>query len=152
MSSPLHECSVEQLRARLTTAELAALPKAVGVEEGEEGAIDAWLLGILMAACDRVVGAVNACERNARIAYGRRKVPAPCVHTAYVLARHAVISCIPGKGQLLEGSSREAEYRQACDTLNKLAACELDVGDYSSDPDAGSPPRNYLHTRPAMQF
>ncbi len=154
MSSPLHECSVEQLRARLTSAELTALPDAVGVEAGEDEAVNAWLLEVLMAACDRVVAAVNACERNARIAYGRRKVPESCVHTALVLARHAVISCIPGMGDVLEGSSRAAEYKTAVDDLRRLAACELDAGDYGDTEDADITPAAgvYVHSRPAMQF
>ena len=153
MSSILHTCTTAELRARLTKGEIAGLPKAVSVEDAE--AVDAWLYGVLKAACDRVVAAVNTCERNARIAFDRCKVPPSCVHTAYVLARHAVISCIPGMGETLEGTSRAAEYRTACEDLAKLAACELDPGDYGSegdDPDISRNPGAYVRTVPTMDF
>lgn len=136
MPSPLHVCTVSDLRRCLTAAELESVSDAV-VGEGENAESD-FLTAHLLTACDRVVSAVNACGQNARIAYGKFKVPASCVHTALVLARHAVISAIPGMSDTLEGTSRASEYRTATETLAKLAACELDAGDYASagdDPD-----------------
>lgn len=120
--SALHEVTVAELKARLTLAETDALPDAV-----TEGSADTWLASLLRAACDRVVGALNACERNAPIATGLGKVPAECVNMVLVLARHAVIAALPGVdlASTLEGSARAAEYQTAVADLQRLASCEL---------------------------
>lgn len=116
----LHPVTVAELRASLTEAELKALPQSVGGVEA-----DAWLAQLIEQACDRVIGAINACERNARIASGLSRVPAECVRVALVLARHAVISAVPGLSAVLEGSTRAEEYATAVKDLAALAACEL---------------------------
>ena len=116
----LHTVSTEELRAAMTEAERASLPDSVGGVE-----LEAWLRSLLLHAADRVVGAINSCERNARIATGLCRVPAECVHTVLVLARHAAISAVPGLANVLEGSSRAAEYATATRDLERLASCEL---------------------------
>lgn len=116
----LHSVSVAELRASLTAAELEALPESVGGVEA-----DAWLAQLIAQACDRVVGAINACERNTSIMPGLSRVPAECVRVALVLARHAVISAVPGLSVVLEGSTRAEEYATAVKDLAALAACEL---------------------------
>ena len=131
MSEPLHILTVDHLRAELTVAELEAIPGGVlGNEKAAEGEVQAWLAGMLVQACDSVVTAVNTCPRNKRIRTGLCKVPAGCVRTALVLARHAVISAIPGMAGTLEGSSRSAEYSTATAALQRLASCDL-VPEYS---------------------
>ncbi len=183
MASPLHICTPEELCRLLTETEMESLPGFVlgegsavspagGVPDDDSevqggasadtspalpAAVTAWLVDILTTACDRVVSAVNACESNTRIAYGARKVPAACVHTALVLARHAVIACLPGMSDTLEGSSRAAEYKTACSDLARLAACELDAGDYAdaspADPDVDATSSGVgVICRPAMEF
>lgn len=118
----LHRVSVDELKAVLTRAELQALPRAVASDE-----VDAWLQGLLLQSCDRVVGAVNACGRNERILTGLCRVPAECVHLVLVLARHAVISSMPAMDESLEGGSRSAEYNAALRDLEALSRCELEV-------------------------
>ena len=99
--------------------------------------MQAWLAGMLVQACDSVVTAVNTCPRNKHIRTGLCKVPAGCVRTALVLARHAVISAIPGMAETLEGSSRSAEYSTATAALQRLASCDL-VPEYSLGESEGS--------------
>ena len=126
MTEPLHLLTVEQLCAELTATEVAAIPAQVlGNEQAPQEEVHAWLSGMLLQACDSVVVAVNTCPRNKRIRTGLFKVPAGCVRTALVLARHAVISAIPGRAETLEGGSRAAEYSTATRTLQQLASCEL---------------------------
>ena len=120
MTPSLHAVTVSELRAQLTQAELEAIPDAVDGVEAE-----AWLAAHIEHACARVVGAINACEKNARIAPGGSKVPLECVRTVLVLARHAVIAAVPGLASTLEGESRAAEYATATRDLDRLAACEL---------------------------
>lgn len=126
MSCKLQHVTVELLRGELTAAELAALPSAV-VEGGEptDTQVEAWLQERVLQACDRVVAALNTCSRNLPIQSGLCKVPAACVRTVLVLARHAAISAIPGLAEVLEGSSRSAEYSTAVQELRALASCEL---------------------------
>ncbi len=153
MPSPLHICTVEELRFLLTETELSSVSECVA-GEGEKSEED-FLTVHLLTACDRVVSAVNACRNNARIAYGKFKVPASCVHTALVLARHAVISAIPGMSDTLEGTSRESEYKTAVDDLARLAACELDAGDYAAagdDPDVQAGGGIYVIGHKPMAF
>ncbi len=123
----LVQVTVDQLKDLLTEAELSQLPEMTmpGADDAES-----WLADILMRACDRVAGAVNACNRNEHIPTGLCKVPAECVHTALVLARHAAISALPGMGDTLEGSSRAAEYATACSELTLLATGRMAV-DYA---------------------
>ena len=138
MSEPLHLLTVDQLRAELTAAELEAIPGGVlGDENAAEGEVQSWLAGMLVQACDSVVTAVNTCPRNKRIRTGLCKVPAGCVRTALVLARHAVISAIPGMAETLEGGSRAAEYSTATAALQRLASCEL-VPEFSLGEGEGS--------------
>lgn len=124
MGTSLHPVTVEQLRGELTAAELQALPLAVH-EGATETEVRAWLAEKLTQAADRVVGAINSCTRNAPIKSGLCRVPAECVRTVLVLARHAVISAIPGMAEVLEGSSRSAEYSSATRDLDALASCSL---------------------------
>lgn len=123
----LIELTTSQLRAELTEAELRALPKAVlaSVGEGDAGAVEAWLGGRLLQACDRVVLAVNSCSSNRAIMTGLCKVPAGCVRTALVLARHAVLAAIPGMADTLEGGTRASEYSTATNELQALARCDI---------------------------
>lgn len=138
MSEPLHVLTVDQLRAELTVSELNAIPGGVlGDENATREEVYAWLSGLLIQACDSVVTAVNTCPRNKRIRTGLCKVPAGCVRTALVLARHAVISAIPGMAETLEGSSRSAEYSTATAALQRLASCDL-VPEYSLGESEGS--------------
>lgn len=134
----LHTCTTTELRNMLTADEAAALPAAV-VDAGAASE-EAWLQAKLTNACDAVVAHVAACERNPRIKSGTCKVPAALVHTALVLARHAVIASLPGMSETLEGSSRSAEYNTAVHTLERVASCELFVADYADteDPDVES--------------
>lgn len=126
MSEPLHILTVDDLRAELTAAELENIPGNVLGDENAPGEeVQAWLSGMLLQACDSVVDAINTCPRNVRIRTGMCKVPAGCVRTALVLARHAVISAIPGMADTLEGSSRAAEYSTATAALRRLASCDL---------------------------
>lgn len=131
----LHTCTIDELKAMLTAEEVDAVPRAV-VEIGEKSE-EEWLQEKLLHACNRVVAAVGACERNPRIKAGVFKVPAGLVHTTLVLARHAVIASLPGMSETLEGSSRAAEYSTAVQDLARVASCELFVADYagSEDPD-----------------
>jgi hypothetical protein len=121
--------TVDQLRSELTASELESVPRVV-----KEGAtpeqVEAWLQERLLQASDRVVSAVNTCPRNAAIKSGLCKVPAACVRTVLVLARHAVISAIPGMTETLEGGTRAAEYSTATRDLESLASCSL-VPDYA---------------------
>ena len=126
MSEHLHLLTVEQLRDELTSTELEAIPEQVfGDENASAEEVQVWLTGMLMQACDSVVDAINTCPRNRKIRTGQLKVPAGCVRTVLVLARHAVISAIPGLAETLEGSSRAAEYSTATQTLTRLASCDL---------------------------
>lgn len=132
----LRQLTVDDLRGCLVPSELMAVGTVVA---GGEAEVTGWLQEKLTDACDRVCGAVAACPRNLAIPYGLCKVPAPCSHTALVLARHAVISSIPGMSETLEGSSRSAEYHTAVADLQAMASCRLDVGSYSDDPDVNAP-------------
>lgn len=126
MNQGLQLVTVDQLRAELTTAELDAIPSAVlGDANASADELEMWLGERLLQASDRVVAAVNSCNRNARIATGLCKVPAACVRTVLVLARHAVISAIPGMSDTLEGGTRAAEYSTAVQDLVRLASCEF---------------------------
>lgn len=126
MVASLQEVTIAQLRGELTAAELEAVPGAVfGTDENSAEVVETWLGEKLLQACDRVVAAVNSCSRNPRIMTGLCKVPAACVRTVLVLARHAVISAIPGLSDTLEGSSRAAEYSTAVQDLSRLASCEF---------------------------
>lgn len=131
----LHKVTAAELRACLTSAELRAVASCVAGEATDETAADTWLTEKISAACDRVVAAVNACPKNARIASGACKVPGVLRHTALVLARHAVISSIPGMADTLEGSSRAAEYAAALEELQGVATCALWVDDYAESGD-----------------
>lgn len=138
MAEPLYQLTVEQLCAELTTPELEAIPgQVLGDEAAAAEEVQGWLAGMLVQACDSVVDAINTCSRNRRIRTGLCKVPAGCVRTALVLARHAVISAIPGMAETLEGSSRAAEYSTATRTLQQLASCAL-VPEYSLGEGEGS--------------
>lgn len=118
--------TVNQLRDELTAAELESIPGAVfGEENTPVDVVEAWLAERLLQASDRVVAAINTCSRNTNICTGLFKVPAACVRTVLVLARHAVISAIPGLSETLEGSTRSAEYSTATRDLQALASCEL---------------------------
>lgn len=146
MANP-HTCTVTELKEVLTQAEISAIPRVVlgvvpnaaggALTQAQEAKVDAWLEAKLTQATDKVVSAVNACAENPRIKLGARKVPSALAYTALVIARHAVISAIPGMSQTLEGSSRAAEYNTAMNTLAKVASCDLFVNDYadSEDPD-----------------
>lgn len=126
MSEPLHLLTVANLRDELTTTELDAIPvQVLGDENASSEEVQEWLAGMLMQACDSVVDAINTCPRNRKIRTGLMKVPAGCTRTALVLARHAVISAIPGLSETLEGSSRAAEYSTATAALQRLASCDL---------------------------
>lgn len=120
MAAALHRVTVEELKHALTLAEGSALPKAV-----TDGSSDGLLEETLLHVCDLVVGRINACPQNARLATGLCKVPAECVGTVLVLAQHRILSKLPGMAEALEGASRAAEYQQACRALEALAACEL---------------------------
>ena len=124
MGTSLHTVTVAQLRNELTGAELKSLPSAVK-ENATEAEVQAWLEEKLTQAADRVVGAINTCSRNEPIKSGLCRVPAECVHTVLVLARHAIISAIPGISDVLEGGSRSAEYATATRDLESLASCAL---------------------------
>ena len=138
MSEPLHLLTVEQLRAELTAAEIDAIPGSVlGTDNAPHEEVQAWLAGMLQQACDSVVDAINTCPKNAKIRTGLFKVPAGCKRTALVLARHAVISAIPGLSETLEGSSRAAEYSTATAALQRLASCDL-LPEYSLGDEEGS--------------
>ncbi len=121
--SGLVSVTVEMLRGELTAAELGAIPGAV--LGGESGAVDGWLAEKLVQACDRVVLALNSCRENVAVRTGLCRVPAGCLRTVLVLARHAVIAALPGLSDVLEGGSRSAEYATACRELDALARCEL---------------------------
>lgn len=126
MSQPIVLITTDMLRSELTSAELLAVPQVVlGLAEDNSEAVEAWLQERVLQACDRVVAAINTCERNRKITGGLCKVPAACVRTALVLARHAVLSAIPGMAETLEGSSRAAEYSTATRELDQLASCSL---------------------------
>lgn len=120
MAAALHRVTVDELKHALTLAEGSMLPKAV-----TDGSSDGLLEETLLHVCDLVVGRINACPQNVRLATGLCKVPAECVSTALVLAQHRILSKLPGMAEVLEGASRAAEYQQACRTLEALAACEL---------------------------
>lgn len=132
--SALHTCTIDELKATLTADEAEVLPKVVVAGAESESA---WLQEKLRQACNRVVAAVGACERNPRIKADTFKVPTALVHTTLVLARHAVISSLPNMSEVLEGSSRAAEYSTAVQDLARVASCDLFVADYadSEDPD-----------------
>lgn len=132
MSQSLQLVTVAQLRRELTATELAALPGLV--IDGTEEKVQEWLQDKLLQAADRVVAAVNTCSHNEKIKSGLCRVPAACVRTALVLARHAVISAIPGMAETLEGGSRSAEYSTATRDLESLASCSL-VPEYSLQAD-----------------
>lgn len=119
----LHSVTVDELRELLTPAEAEGVAAAVGIERSGE-----WMQSVLRRACDRVVGALNGCPRNTRISTGLCKVPEECTHTALVLARHAVLAAVPGMSEVLEGSSRAAEYQAALRDLSAMASCELRPG------------------------
>lgn len=116
----LAKITVEDLKNSFAAAELEALPDAVGGVK-----VDDWLASLIEQACDRVVGAINACPQNAPIASGLSRVPAECKRTAIVLARHAAISAVPAMHQALEGETRHDEYTSATSDLTALAACDL---------------------------
>lgn len=138
MSQRLQLVTVNQLRDELTAAELEAIPGAVfGEENTPADVVEAWLTERLLQASDRVVAAINTCSRNAGISTGLFKVPAACVRTVLVLARHAVISAIPGLSETLEGSTRAAEYSTATSDLQRLASCEF-VPEYTLEDEESS--------------
>lgn len=121
--SGLHAVTVDELRQVLTPTEVESVAESVGSAN-----VDAWLMALLLRASDRVVGALNGCPRNTAIATGLGKVPEECVHTVLVLARHAVLAAVPGLAEVLEGSSRAAEYQAALADLRAMACCELRPG------------------------
>lgn len=138
MYQGLQLVTVNQLRDELTAAELSSIPGAVfGEEETPADVVEAWLAERLLQASDRVVAAINSCSRNKRILTGLCKVPAACVRTVLVLARHAVISAIPGLSETLEGSTRSAEYSTATQDVTRLASCEF-VPEYNLAEGEGS--------------
>lgn len=139
MAPPLQTVTAGQLKDELTAAELEAIPGAVfGSDDTPADVVEAWLEERVLQACDRIVAAINSCSRNADIKAGLCKVPSACVRTVLVLARHAVISAIPGLAETLEGSTRSAEYSTAVQDLRALASCEL-VPDYTlADGEANS--------------
>ena len=112
--------TVNQLKQSLAAAELEALPDAVGSVE-----VDAWLSSLISQACDRVIGAINACPSNSPIRTGLSRVPSECARTVIVLARHAAISALPAMHQALEGETRHDEYNRATADLDALASCDL---------------------------
>lgn len=120
--------TVDNLKACLTQAELAAIPSGVLAQTSPDAtSVDAWLGEKLAGAVARVIAACNSCSLNSLIPPDSGQVPESQLHTVLVLARHAVISCIPGMAETLEGSSRAAEYNTAVSDLSKLASCELRV-------------------------
>lgn len=147
MANNLHTLTLDELKGMLTQSELTAIPRVVlglvvapgsSLSSAQEQAVDAWLTEKLTQAGDMVVSAVNECERNPQIKLGVLKVPAATRYTALVIARHAVLSAIPGQSQTLEGGTRAAEYSQAQAALTRIASCELFVDDYGDDPDVVS--------------
>lgn len=154
----LHTITTNELKARLTAAELAAVPASVlgipddSTADARAAAVEAWLQGILLNACDRVAAACNSCARNPYTAPGTYRVPASQVHTALVLARHAAISAVPGLASKLEGGSRSAEYSTAVADLQRLASCELRVDTELLDDGAQTPSGVVLMGRRAMNF
>ena len=117
----LHTVTTAELKDTLTSAERATMAR----ELGPDADADAWLGACLLQACDRVVAAINSCERNVRILPGLCKVPAECVRTALALARHAMVSMVPAMAANLSDGARAAEYNSAQHDLAALAACEL---------------------------
>lgn len=124
------------LRAELTSAELGAIPRTILAQGGNTEQVDGWLAEKLTQACDRVIAAINSCSKNVAIRPGLCRVPAGCVRTALVLARHAVISSVPAMADTLEGSSRAAEYQTATRELSELASCAL-LPEYTLSADDG---------------
>ena len=119
----LHTVTVDELRQVLTPVEAEAVAEAVGAS-----AVGGWMGSLLLRACDRVVGALNGCPHNARISTGLCRVPEECVHTVLVLARHAVLGAVPALSEVLEGSTRAAEYQAALADLRAMAGCGLRPG------------------------
>ena len=119
----LHTVTVDELRQVLTPVEAEAVAEAVGAS-----AVGGWMGSLLLRACDRVVGSLNGCPHNARISTGLCRVPEECVHTVLVLARHAVLGAVPALSEVLEGSTRAAEYQAALADLRAMASCELRPG------------------------
>ena len=145
MATPLHECTVAELKSTLTQGELNALPRAVmggaaknGTEAEIAATVDAWLADHLRRACDMVVASVNTCSKNPRILSGFFRVPTAFEKSALVLARHSILASIPGSdlAGTLEGSTRATEYQTAIKQLEQIAACELAVNDYANSGDA----------------
>lgn len=124
MGALLREVTVEMLKAELTLPEQTELAAVVLPDSGDAEVV-AWLQERVRQSCDRVVAAVNTCSRNLPIRTGLCRVPASCVRTALVLARHAVISAVPGLAETLEGGTRSAEYQTAVGELSALASCQL---------------------------
>lgn len=147
--SALTTVTTGMLRQLLTEAEAESIAGVTGGGLTEE----AWLQERLEQAANRVVGAVNACSENPAIKTGLCKVPASCVHTTLVLARHAVIAALPGMSETLEGSSRAAEYNTAVQDLSRLAACELSVHYELADGEGEEGSGTFLiNSHPALDF
>ena len=127
----MHTVTVDELRQVLTPVEAEAVAEAVGAS-----AVGGWMGSLLLRACDRVVGALNGCPHNARISTGLCRVPEECVHTVLVLARHAVLGAVPALSEVLEGSTRAAEYQAALADLRAMASCELRPGCVVPEADA----------------
>ena len=119
----LHAVTVDELRQLLTPMEAEAVAEAVGAS-----AVGSWMGALLLRACDRVVGALNGCPHNTRISTGLCKVPEECVNAVLVLARHAVLGAVPALSEVLEGSTRAAEYQAALADLRAMACGELRPG------------------------
>lgn len=147
--SALSQVTTQMLREVLTESEVASIARVTGGGQTEE----AWLNARLLQAADRVVGAVNACTENPSIKTGLCRVPAPCVHTTLVLARHAVIAALPGMSETLEGSSRASDYQTAVQDLARLASCQLAVHYDLEDEEAEDPAGSFMVlSRPLMNF
>ena len=151
----LSEASLSDLKEALTSAELAAIaPSVLGVPADEaDEARDLWLQAKLDQASRRVIAECNSCALNPQLSVSAGRVPASQVHTVLVLARHAVISCIPGMAETLEGSSRQAEYNTATRELDRLASCDLRVdGEILEEDESGLPHGMGVLTRPSFDF
>ena len=100
---------------------------------------DEEVRALISAVVDRVVLAVNAGGYWSRLATGRGKVPSELVHATIVLCRHALIAKAPGNelNGVLEGGTRSTEYRSAEALLERVAAGELPLEDYTEDAEAG---------------
>lgn len=91
---------------------------------------------VIMDVCNYVAGFVNSSGTGGSIRLNQNKVPEELKRVTLVLCREAILANSPNMASL-EGSVREAEYRNAINILNDVAEGTYLLSSFSSSIRAG---------------